>query len=186
MRTTLGPVVIGCLLSVLLFGFTVMQLISYMQYSFEDPLYIKTIVSTSISQASGGETMHTAVVIHYLYRITVTNFSNPLAILQNEADFCMLILLPAVLNSTALYAYRISFLSRRWVFTILAWIGSVARVITAVIIGVYGIQEGTLDRFLDKYKYLTIVNLGISLAMEIFVTSCLCVFIKADISLFVR
>lgn len=52
MRTTLGPVVIGCLLSVLLFGFTVMQLISYMQYSFEDPLYIKTIVSTSISQAS--------------------------------------------------------------------------------------------------------------------------------------
>lgn len=94
-------------------------------------------------------------------------------------DFCIPIF-------QALYAYRISFLSRRWVFTILAWIGSVARVITAVIIGVYGIQEGTLDRFLDKYKYLTIVNLGISLAMEIFVTSCLCVFIKADISLFVR
>ncbi|TFK95534.1 hypothetical protein BDV98DRAFT_608869 [Pterulicium gracile] len=184
--STIGSMVTGCLFSAVLHGMTVMQLISYLRrYFLRDPLYLQLTLAAVMC----AETVHAAIVIHFLYRVTVTNFGNVGSLFQVEWDSALSIAFPLTISAIlqGFYSYRISVLSRRWIFTILGFAGVLARIATGIVLVVNGMKLGSqIPEFLSKWKALLTTHLAISLVMEVFVTVCLCILTRSDFAMFSR
>ncbi|KAJ6537205.1 hypothetical protein DFH09DRAFT_1178240 [Mycena vulgaris] len=169
---TMGALLIGVIVSAVLYGISLLQSLFYFTRYDRDALYIKALVAAAVIL----DTIHLAFVIHTVYHYLITHYY------QNEALKVItwsvsLEALPTGITAglvQSFYAYRVWKMSHRNYFLtgiilvlVLATTGcGIAWVIIAL-------QGGTYERLL-QITPLTITINALSTGADVFITSILC------------
>jgi hypothetical protein len=116
------------------------------------------------------ETIHTVFIWMYLYRISVTNYGNPVALTKLPWDADMSLMIQGLVGSSvqAFFSYRTWIVSGTIFFAIPGWIGELVRAGLSIALTVITMRTGELTEFRNKYDWIgifTVSTLQIFLAL---------------------
>ncbi|KAJ6566476.1 hypothetical protein B0H19DRAFT_1137918 [Mycena capillaripes] len=169
---TMGSMLLGVILSAVLYGISLLQSLFYFTRYGRDPAYIKALVASTICL----DTLHLVLVIHTVYYYLISNYYKHDA-LQSMIWSVSLEALPTGVTAglvQSFYAYRVWRMSKRNLFLtglILALVVATGACGTAWV--VLALQADTYQRLL-RISPLTISINALSTAADVIITSTLC------------
>ncbi|KAF7368464.1 hypothetical protein MVEN_00169600 [Mycena venus] len=169
---TMGSMLLGVILSAILYGISLLQSLFYFTRYHRDPWFIKTLVAATVCL----DTLHLAFVIHTVYYYLISSYYNHDA-LQGMIWSVSLEALPTGVTAglvQSFYAYRVWRMSNHNVFLtgiILALVLACSACGTAWV--VLALEAGTYAHLLT-ISPLTISINALSTAADIIITSTLC------------
>ncbi|EIM89412.1 uncharacterized protein STEHIDRAFT_52732 [Stereum hirsutum FP-91666 SS1] len=179
--TSLGAVELGGMIMMLLYGIMVAQAYTYYKSSYSDSLFpINLRCTHSPSRCRFTETFHTAIVVAFIYITSVTDYGQPwtLNAAHWTGQWSVSIASLNIAIIQGFFAWRVRCLSGRWTIPILSWTGSSVRVGSSIAVGVLTQRTSLLSVFLDKYRWLNTLCLGIGAAVDLLNTAALCYYLR--------
>ncbi|TDL19790.1 hypothetical protein BD410DRAFT_791655 [Rickenella mellea] len=166
---TFGAMFIGLLISTGLYGLLCLQCYLCFQ-QFPDDRFAKWIQHRSLN------TLHTIVISHAVYGYLITNFSNPLALLEGTWDITVGI----HFRSCITYFVQLFFAHRVWNFTSRNIYYGGLVVILATVQFVTTVRAFQLKAFsrLEEVKTTIVSSLAITVACDVVVTGILCFYLN--------
>ncbi|TDL15203.1 hypothetical protein BD410DRAFT_778295 [Rickenella mellea] len=147
----LGALEIGTLISSVLFGVTNVQVYMYWNQRFKDGIAIKSLVATIWTF----ETVHTAFLWMYIYRLTVTFYGVPAALEQTSWELNMSGFFDGIISGAvqAFFAYRVLAISGNWVVPVISWSGSLLQMTGTFAVTALGFRTN-IETFALKYSWI--------------------------------
>ncbi|KAJ7268012.1 hypothetical protein C8J57DRAFT_1326377 [Mycena rebaudengoi] len=173
---TMGSMLLGVIISAVLYGISTCQTLYYFTRYDRDPLYLKTLVALTLAL----DTLHLGFVIHTIYHYLISNYYSHGA-LQVMIWSVSLEALPTGVTAglvQSFYAYRVWRMSHHNVFLtglILLLIMATTGCGTAWV--VLALQAQTYERLL-KISPLTISINALSTAADVIITATLCIMLR--------
>ncbi|KAF8320437.1 hypothetical protein DL93DRAFT_2074090 [Clavulina sp. PMI_390] len=174
-RDLVGPLLLGALLNVWLYGAFMMQVQTYFQNSPTDPLWMKTMV--------GGlavlDTLNSILSCYVAYDYSVNDFGNVSRILTGTPVFAVMIISVAVVGSIVqiFFGFRVKWLTGN------VWLGW-AVIFAAFMQGLLGIGTSTagyiVREFVDYFKFrgLVIAWLILAAVVDLSIATVLVTFLR--------
>ncbi|KAJ7591779.1 hypothetical protein C8J56DRAFT_823846 [Mycena floridula] len=172
-----GPIMVGVIIGVFLNGIATVQSYIYFRSdsSRRDRLWLKVLVALVWIQ----ETLIMLFSCIYLYYITITHFGQYSRIGDTPWSLSCFVILAALVSTVvqSFFAWRVHVISGHWFITVIAWIGGIVRVAIAFTISNLLAKETTLERFEEKYHYLFVLLLSLSVAIDMMITVSICYYL---------
>ncbi|KAF7306236.1 hypothetical protein MIND_00414200 [Mycena indigotica] len=169
---TLGALLIGTLISCILWGIGAVQVYGYYSRFPEDRLAIKATVAFVCLC----ETAHITCVMHTLYSWLVTDYGHPERLMERPPPsvlgFIFLTVVIAVYVQL-FFSYRIYVLSSSLVIPSLATLLSVARFALGMTIFGVGFRIASLSEYVAKWDKLALAIWSLSAAEDVLITATL-------------
>ncbi|KAF8209215.1 hypothetical protein K438DRAFT_1811943 [Mycena galopus ATCC 62051] len=169
---TMGSMLLGVIVSAVLYGISLLQCLFYFTRYGRDPLYLKILVASTLIL----DTLHLSLVIHTVYHYLISNYY------ENDSLLVMVWSVSAEALPTgftaglvqSFYAHRIWKMSQHNLF-VTGFILLVVVVNTACGTAwvVLALRAGTYQRLL-QISWLTITINALSTAADVLITSILC------------
>jgi hypothetical protein len=168
----LAPIELGTLVSCILFGAMCTQGYSYMRHQFNDSRVLKSLLAAVVCV----ETVHMAFLFVHLYWLTVVNFGKRGNLDRVSWSFASTFSLTSLSDSLVqgYYAYRIHGFSKRWIFLLFPFVLILTRLTEGVYVSARMIMVGQMSEFGRNDKYLCTLNLALKLAIDSYITVCMC------------
>ncbi|KAH9939267.1 uncharacterized protein BXZ73DRAFT_99470 [Epithele typhae] len=176
--STLGALLIGSFLSLILFGVALYEGYTY----FKNRHYETATITTLVSVVLVFDTVHVVLIMISAYHYTVTNFANPASLNTAYWSLNVVPLVGAVLSllSQGFFARRVSLISPLYVvFAVIAAMGVVTASVCTFIITVKGFSSGTLDLVVGNHLYSEIALGSVTLTAVCLTGSLLSVLVRA-------
>ncbi|CAL1710997.1 unnamed protein product [Somion occarium] len=154
LRTALGPLLIGGLVSTALYGVTCIQTFVYFQKSEGDRLLLKTLISTLWLL----DTLDVVLNGHILYHYLVTNFANPFALTSPVWSLVLHVSITAITNFLVrgMFTRRVFRLSQgNWILTVFITAVSLLDLVCSVVVTVMAFH----DTFAELMQLSTLLYL---------------------------
>lgn len=110
------------------------------------------------------------------YSITLANICTSMVQVSLPRLFLQTLLIYSI-NIQGFSSYRLYGLSRRWWLPAISWTGILIRLGLAFATNVIATNDGDLIVMAEKRKLLILLGQGTGLAVDVFNTVCLCVFL---------
>ncbi|KAJ7105899.1 hypothetical protein C8R44DRAFT_806254 [Mycena epipterygia] len=169
---TMGSMLLGVIVSAVLYGISLLQCLFYFTRYHRDPLYLKALVASTIFL----DTLHLAFVVHTVYHYLISNYYKN-DVLQVMVWSVSLEALPTGVTAglvQSFYAYRVWRMSHHNVILtglILILVLATSGCGTAWV--VLALEAGTYQRLL-RISPLTISINALSTGADVLITSTLC------------
>ncbi|KAJ7440251.1 hypothetical protein FB451DRAFT_1300620 [Mycena latifolia] len=173
---TMGSMLLGVLVSAVLYGISLLQCLFYFTRYHRDPLYLKALVAVTLFLDS----MHLAFVVHTIYHYLITNYYQH-DTLEVMVWSVSLEALPTGVTAAlvqSFYAYRVWRMSHHNVILtgiILVLVFATSACGTAWV--VLALKAGTYERLLS-ISPLTISINALSTAVDVIITTTLCFMLR--------
>ncbi|KAJ6465392.1 hypothetical protein C8R45DRAFT_1023022 [Mycena sanguinolenta] len=169
---TMGSMLLGVIVSAVLYGISLLQCLFYFTRYGRDPLYLKILVVTTVFL----DTLHLSLVIHTVYHYLISNYYKNDS-LQFMVWSVSLEALPTGVTAglvQAFYAHRIWKMSQHNIFlTGLVLLLVVANTVCGTVWVVIAMGTSTYERLL-RISHLTISINALSTATDVIITATLC------------
>ncbi|KAJ7221068.1 hypothetical protein C8J57DRAFT_1393328 [Mycena rebaudengoi] len=181
---TMGSMLLGVIISAVLYGISTCQTLYYFTRYKRDPLYLKTLVALTLAL----DTLHLAFVTHAIYHYLISNYYSHGA-LQVMTWSVSLEALPTGVTASlvqSFYAYRVWRMSRHnFVLTGLILLLILATTGCGTAWVILALQAQTYERLL-KISPLTISINALSTAADVIITSTLCIMLRQTRPVFIQ
>lgn len=174
---SLGAMEVGVLINSFLYGVNCVQMYIYYQGTAKPHWSVRCLVPIIWIV----ETVSTFSMWYWLYRVTVQYDGNIYVFGQDHWTLRTTAFFDGLVGGgvQGYFAYRIHVLSRKWIYTIISWIGSVcALALTATIMVVS--QWAALANFETKYAWATTASLAFLLFVDLVNTLTLCWYLRVE------
>lgn len=150
-RTLLGPMAVGSVLSGVAFGCAVVQTYSYYQRFPRDSRYIKALVNFEMAL----QTTHLFLQLAALWHMVVTIYGNPSALIlfPNTMNITLIICAPLALAPQAFFIYRLWRLSQNPALVGFCSLLAACRFAFHLIVGITAIHMRNIALVIDQWKW---------------------------------
>lgn len=150
-RTLLGPMAVGSVLSGVAFGCAVVQTYSYYQRFPRDSRYIKALVNFEMAL----QTIHLFLQLAALWYMVVTIYGNPSALIlfPNTMNITLIICAPLALAPQAFFIYRLWRLSQNLALVGFCSLLAACRFAFHLIVGITAIHMRNIALVIDQWKW---------------------------------
>ncbi|KIJ45943.1 hypothetical protein M422DRAFT_227002 [Sphaerobolus stellatus SS14] len=175
---TVGPLLIGTLVTTFLFGIVFLQFYTFCRSSSNDPLWLRVMVSATILIQAA----YTFASWTEVYRLTVTFYGQPLAIEKNSVSISLLFAFSGLIGFTvqAYYGYRILIISKSWIIPTILWLGGIIRIAFAGTLAIFPFHSPTISSFISHYVSLLLVPLAIQAFMDLLNAGALSYYLRQE------
>jgi len=181
---TLGAVLMGVLISTVLYGAVSIQVYAYVTdaTSKSDPLWLRIHVWTVWFL----ETFHTAFVWAYIYELAVINFNNPAGLTQAGWSLAFSVLTHGALSFLVqwFFSYRVYVMSGNIWVAIPGATLSALRFVVEIYICTVTINTPSVTIFSGKDRWLTLLAISSSLVADVVLSTSLIFFMTRSRSPF--
>ncbi|EIM90661.1 uncharacterized protein STEHIDRAFT_49566 [Stereum hirsutum FP-91666 SS1] len=173
--STLGAWEVGVMIMMFLYGVLASQTWSYYNSgSAGDRFLVRIIVRVFISAT---ESLHSIMICVAIYQHTITSFGDITQIDVPTWTANSTFPIARLTIGIAFFAWRIYCISHRWIITLVAWLGSLVRLGSSLAVAVVSTEMVEASKFIENYKWLPIVCLGVGAMTDILITLALCWFL---------
>ncbi|KDR74773.1 hypothetical protein GALMADRAFT_280160 [Galerina marginata CBS 339.88] len=168
LNTTLGPLIIGTLISCSLFGVVIVQTyIYYTRFPDDKPLF-KNLVATIWFCELG----HCICICHTLYIVTVNEYGNEQALISPPKSWIIAVAFSGIIEPIvqAFFADRVRIVSKEFFIPILCWCLSGVRCIMSCAAVVTSFKSSSLPKLLHDWGWLITSLLSVGTAVDFIVT----------------
>ncbi|KAJ7167898.1 hypothetical protein C8R46DRAFT_951037, partial [Mycena filopes] len=175
---SLGAIVIGCMVSLFLFGILTVQVLSYFRNFVDDSKKLKLMITVIWVI----EFIHAALICASRYEKTVTYFGDIQELFHLRATFNLSVVCVAAIGPTvqSFYAYRILVISGRRFIPILCWILLLLRFVNVFAISITSFMVPNIIAYKGRFGWLLICSLSSSAAEDVLVTATTCYYLRAE------
>ncbi|KAF8578952.1 hypothetical protein K439DRAFT_1360758 [Ramaria rubella] len=176
---TLGALVLGSFVSTALYGIIAIQLYLYAAGNFQDPLWLRVVVSFWHSLQMILETAHTIMLWVLIYTLTVSQYGRLDAIAKDKLLVSIAFPLAGLIGSIvqSFFAYRIRVLSSRNVIPVIAWCGALARTGFGLALCIMPLGSATIQAFLNRFLWVALTPMILNVAVDVLNTVSLCYYL---------
>ncbi|OSD02263.1 hypothetical protein PYCCODRAFT_1435586 [Trametes coccinea BRFM310] len=172
LNSTFGAILIGSYIGFIIYGLNLYQTLHYFKAFPNDRLYLKILVGVVLAL----ETWHTALCMHTCYHYLVTNYFNPLALLEG----CVPISLACIAAGLSIITCQTFFVRRVYLIVGWRWRILIAAVILFLLAELALAIAATIETFLkptfaqfEHVTWIISVAFGFSAVADITLTTVL-------------
>ncbi|KAJ7167124.1 hypothetical protein C8R46DRAFT_270558 [Mycena filopes] len=175
---SLGAIVIGCMVSLFLFGTLTVQVLSYFRNFLDDSRKLKLMIAVIWVI----EFIHAALICSSTYEKTVTYFGDVQELFHLRATFNLSVVCVGAIGPIvqSFYAYRILKISGRRFIPILCWILLLLRFVNVLAISITSFMVPDIIAYKGRFGWLLICSLSSSAAEDVLVTATTCYYLRAE------
>ncbi|KAJ7174876.1 hypothetical protein C8R46DRAFT_1081953 [Mycena filopes] len=176
--SSLGAVVIGCMVSLFLLGVLTVQVFSYFRNFADDSRKLKLMITVIWVT----EVIHGALIGASTYEKTVTYFGDVQELFHLRATFNLSLAFVGAIGPMvqSFYAYRILKISGRRFIPILIWTLLLLRFINVLAISVTSFMVPDIIAYKARFGWLLICSLSSAAAEDVLITATTCYYLRAE------
>ncbi|KAF9477701.1 hypothetical protein BDN70DRAFT_880887 [Pholiota conissans] len=177
LQPTLGALLIGILLSCILFGILTLQTYLYYMKFPEDRIQLKILVGFIWLL----ELAHCISIMHTIYDYAVIGYGDLQVFIRLPTSLSVAILFTAIIGPTVqiFYAERIRIVSGgKLIVPIFCWLMSLLHFSTTLVSSIKAIQMTSLVQYEEDWKWLLTTALSIGVSVDVIISASLCYFLS--------
>ncbi|TDL18381.1 hypothetical protein BD410DRAFT_498972 [Rickenella mellea] len=173
---TLGVILVGGMLTAVLFGITSLQIYLYYVRSKRDPRLLRGVIG--VLWVMDG--LHVILIIHTLYYYMVDNYLSPLALISPTWSFKV----DLMVTHVTLFSVRGIFARRVWILSRGNWLLTSSVMVFAILVIIAGYGMAIRTFFMRTYadfhevSWLIYTGLALEVATDLWIASWLCVLLN--------